>query len=164
MLVVNGLKHPNPLVWSFKSECQPINSIVMSWAKTIENVSHFKFCFPKIRILTLGVLIYWLSFRGLMSWQQKATEERLVTVWLAAMSLMPLWQLSWTCLSHPLSLKKLYLIELSSLGQSNTVPNGRTLTKITSDSNYKRIQLHISYIADVSHIRLIVPYQSNCHL
>lgn len=55
-------------------------------------------------------------------------------------------------------------IELSSLGQSNTVPNGMTLTEITSDNNYKQIQLHISYIANVFHIRLTVPYQSNCHL
>lgn len=55
-------------------------------------------------------------------------------------------------------------IELSSLGQSNTVPNGMALTEITSDNNYKQIQLHISYIANVFHIRLTVPYQSNCHL
>lgn len=74
-----------------------------------------------------GMLIYCLSFNPSVSLYSLTTQsnrvEATVTVWLAAMSLMPLRQLSGMCLSHGLSLKTLYLIELSSL-----LPNGRTLT------------------------------------
>lgn len=115
-----------------------------------------------IRAVSLHVLINRLFFKDWFQWHRKATEKRAVTVWLAGMSLMPSWQLSWTRLSRPFSLRTLHLIELSSLGRSNTTPNGRTLTKITSDSNYKPIQIHIGSMADVSCIRLIVSYQSNC--
>lgn len=92
--------------------------------------------------------------------------ETIVTVWLAWMSLKPLQQLAQTSLSHDPQPEDT-VFNWTVIFRSKQYTNSKwqdTPTVITSDSNYKGIQLHFSRLAHGFRVGSTVTYQSNCRL